>query len=155
MTTTSFHLSPWGTDHTAVIEAWGHDRRAALQAGLDAALFLMLGEDMQSLGEPGAVVPLRGEGDNVPALFADLLDDLFAQIAVHGPVRAAALDGVLKRDREGVVAWGYLSPQVNMTPQVTFDRAGNVEAVVETPEEIRLRVTVRRLGWGVDCPLRC
>jgi hypothetical protein len=146
MTTTSFLLSPWAADQTAILEAWGHDRREALQAGLEAALALMMGEDAQPTGRPGLVAPLRGEGDAVAPLFGDLLDDLLEQIAVHGPMQAAALDGVLRRDRDGFVAWGYLQPHDHPAQMATFERAGDVEAVVETPEEIRLRVRLRRLS---------
>jgi hypothetical protein len=108
----------------------------------------MLGEDVPPARGDGPVVPLRGEGDTVGALFDDLLDDLFEQVAVHGPIETAALDGVLKRDRDGFVAWGYLSPRENVAPLAVFERAGNVEAVMETPEEIRLRVTLHRLAKG-------
>jgi hypothetical protein len=141
-----FRLSPWDADQAAVLEAWGSDRREVLQAGLDAALALMQGEDAASPGDPGPVAPLRGEGDTLATLLGDLLDDLFAQMAVHGPIQEAALDGVLKRDPDGFVAWGYLSPQTGATPTVMFERAGEVEAVTETQGEIRLRVALRRLG---------
>jgi hypothetical protein len=147
MPTASFRLSPWMSDQTAVLEAWGHDRRDALQAGLDGVLALMLGEDAQRSAEQGAVVPLRGEGDTVAALFSDLLEDLMEQVAVHGPIESAALDGVLKRDRDGFVAWGYLSPCGDV-PLAVFERAGDVEALAETPDETRLRVTLRRLAKG-------
>lgn len=146
MTDHRFTLSPWTADQTAVLEAWGHDRRAALQAGLDAALALMLGEDAQFVTDAGPVVPLRGEGDTVAALFSDLLDDLLAQVALHGPMRSGTLDGVLTRDRDGFVAWGYLHPQASATPAASFEQAGNVEAVVDTRDEVRLRVTLRRLA---------
>lgn len=145
MTTASFDLSPWTPEQTAVLEARGHDPRSVVQAGLEAALVLMLGEDAQREAESGPVVPLRGEGDTIAALLGDLLDDLMEQIAVHGPIQAATLDGVLKRDRGGFVAWGYLHPREHSTSPATFERAVNVEAVMETPEEIRLRVTLRRL----------
>ena len=145
MLMTRFHLSPWTPEQTAVLEAWGHDRRAALQAGLDGALALMQGEEEQPMPGPGPVVPLRGEGDSLAALFGDLLDDLAVQVAVHGPMQVAALDGVLKRGREGLVAWGYLFPQEYPAPVASFERLGSVEAE-ETPEESRLRVTLRRLG---------
>jgi hypothetical protein len=146
MTATRYSLSPWTSDETAVVEAWGHDRNGALQAGLDAALALMLGEDAQLMPESGPVAPLRGEGDTIAALFGDLLDDLMEQIAVHGPMQGAVLDGVLKRDQDGFVAWGYLAPRRDAVPLPVFERSGNVEAVRETPEEIRLRVTLRRLA---------
>jgi hypothetical protein len=146
MTTASYSLSPWTPGQTAELEAWGRDRRGVLQAGLDGALALMLGEDEHRALEPGPVVPLRGEGDTVAALFGDLLDDLVEQIAVHGPIQGAELDGVLKRDRDGFVAWGYLFPQEHSPPPAAFERAGDVETVAETPEGIRLRVTLRRLA---------
>jgi hypothetical protein len=145
MTTPSFRISPWTSEQTASLEAWGHDRRAALQAGLDGAVALMLGEAGPQPPAPGPVAPLRGEGDTVAALFDDLLDDLVEQMAVHGPIQVAALDGVLKRDREGFVAWGYVSPRAQPAPVAAFERVGSAEAV-ETPEEIRLRITLRRLG---------
>ena len=144
MTTMSFRLSAWTPDHTALLEAWGHDRRDVLQSGLDGVLALMLGEDAQSTPDDGPMAPLRGEGDTVAALFGDLLDDVFEQVAVHGPVQAARLDGVLKRDRDGYVAWGYLHPRAGGTTLAAFERAGNVETLVETPDEIRLRVRLRR-----------
>ena len=144
MTTTGSTYSPWMPDQTTSLEAWGHDRRSALQAGLDAALALMLGADEHRVPQPGPAVPLRGEGDNVAALFGDLLDDLAAQVAEHGSVEAVTLDGVLKRDRGGFVAWGYLFLREQPTPIATLERAGNVDAVAETTEEIRLRVTLRR-----------
>jgi hypothetical protein len=146
MTMATYQLSPWTPEHTADLEAWGHDRRSVLQAGVDAALALMLGEDAQPVVESGPVVPLRGEGDTVAALMGDLLDDLLAQTEVHGAIQAAALDGVLKRDREGFVAWGYLSPREGGASLATFERVGEVVAVKETPEEIRVRFTLRRLG---------
>jgi hypothetical protein len=146
MTMQGFRLSPWNPAQIAELDAWGHDRRSALQSGLDAALALMLGEDVQQQPENGPRVPLRGEGDTTAALFGDLLDDLLAQIAVHGHIQAAALDGVLTRDRQGFVAWGYLSPQVAGVPLAMFERVGDVNAVVETSEEVRLRVTLRRLA---------
>jgi hypothetical protein len=145
MTVAGYTLSPWTLDQIAVLEAWGHDRHEALQAGLDGGLALMVGDDVQRGQETGPVVPLRGEGDTVAALFGDLLDDLVEQVTVHGPMQGGALDGVLKRSQGGFVAWGYLFPRELNVPTSVLERAGNVEAVVETPEEIRLRVTLRRL----------
>ena len=65
---------------------------------------------------------------------------------MHGPVHAAALDGVLTRDREGFVAWGYLTLREDAAPLIVFERLGNVEALVETADEIRLRFTMRPAG---------
>lgn len=145
MTTDGFHLSPWTPEQTAVLEAWGHDRHGVLQAGLDAAVALMRPEGAWHAPDFGPVVVVGGEGDTTAALFADILDDLMALMAVHGHFQVAVLDGVLKRDREGFVAWGFLSLQDPPPPEVEFERAGDVEVVAETPEEIRLRATLRRL----------
>lgn len=146
MTTASYRFSPWTSDQTAILEAWGHDRRAVLQAGLDGVLALLGGEDGPPVPEHGLVVPLRGEGDSLAALFDDLLDDLAEQLAVHGPMQAVALDGVLQRDREGFVAWGYLFPQERPAPVAAFERAGDAALVGENSEEMRLRVTLRRVA---------
>ena len=145
MASTTFSITPWKADHTATLEAWGHERKYLLQAGLDAALTLMFGEDAAPGQEPAPVVPLRGEGDTVAALFADLLDDLLAQTETHGPMHGVALDGVLRRDRDGFVAWGYLTPRVGGAPRAQFERAGEVEVLRETPETIHVRATLRRL----------
>lgn len=146
MNSTTFSLTPWTPDHTATLEAWGHDRQSLLQAGLDAALTLMVGEDAAPGQESTPVVPLRGEGDTVAALVADLLDDLLVQIETHGPMQGAALDGVLRRDRDGFVAWGYLMPRVGEASRAHYERAGEVEVLRETSDEIRVRATLRRLS---------
>lgn len=146
MTDAGFNLTREDPGQMAIIEAWGHRRQDVLQAGLDAVLALMLGEAGPPGAADGSVVPLRGEGDAVADLFGDLLDDLVAQIDVHGPVHAAALDGVLTRDREGFVAWGYLTLREDAAPLIVFERLGNVEALVETADEIRLRFTMRPAG---------
>lgn len=145
MTPVPFTFSAWSTDQTVSLEAWGHDRRAALQAGLDAVVALTRGEAAAPGADAGPVAPLRGEGSTLAALFDDLLDDLFAQIETHGPPLAVQLDGVVKQGGEGFLAWGYLSSSEAAKVAMMLERHGATDIIADTPEEIRLRTALRRL----------
>lgn len=91
---------------TAVFAVQGSDQRTTLEAGLRAVL------DLISLtsGEEEHLAPIRGEGKTAARLFADLLDDLLSQIAESGlAARDLRLDGLLRREDGGFVAWGYVA----------------------------------------------
>jgi hypothetical protein len=76
-------------------------------------------------------VPIHGEGDELGSLFADLAEDLLGQIEFFGSgLHDVMLDGVLRREDGGYVAWGYASgtleatspgevPQLRGTPTVS------------------------------------
>jgi hypothetical protein len=105
------------------VEATGADRRAALEAGLRAVLALVLEDAGNVTDDFTRVVPLRGEGDDLAALFADLLADLCALLEEHGgALREVSIDGVLRRDRGGFVAWGYVSLGDDQSSAVTLPR---------------------------------
>jgi hypothetical protein len=130
-----YAIVPWNDRGMASFEAHGVERRDVLEAGLRAVLELVYGDVSDDLGDFARVIPLRGEGDDLAALFVDLLDDLFIQLEEHGAaLRALTVDGVLQRDRGGFVAWGYGSlaegtfssltpPRLLETPCVSSDQA--------------------------------
>ncbi|MFT4039004.1 MAG: hypothetical protein QM692_12540 [Thermomicrobiales bacterium] len=138
--------SPWRADNTATLEVHAHDRQQALQALLDAAVAMMFGADAVAVDAAGPQAPVRGEGADLGAAAADLLDDLCVQVELHGLPQAAMLDGVLRRDRGGWVAWGYFTPQGGTPRAVTFERAGEIAVLAETHDAIGLRAALRRLG---------
>jgi hypothetical protein len=60
--------------------------------------------------DTGRSAPIRGEGDDLASLFADLIEDLLGQIEIFGDgLHDVVLDGVLRREDGGYVAWGYAS----------------------------------------------
>jgi hypothetical protein len=136
-----YSLVPWNDEGIASFEAIGPDRRTALEVGLRAALALVLdtaGADRE--GNASRAVPLRGEGDDLAKLFADLLDDVIVQIEEYGTgLRDVAIDGLLRRDRGGFIAWGYaaiedesasapnvIPPRLHGVPDVIEDRSSGI-----------------------------
>ena len=104
-----FTTSPWSPAGIATLHAAGRDIRSALEAGLRAVLALAVAPAPTPL-DTGRSAPIRGEGDDLGSLFADLVEDLLGQIEFFGGgLHDVALDGVLRREDGGYVAWGYAS----------------------------------------------
>jgi hypothetical protein len=104
-----FTTSPWSPAGIATIHAVGGDERSALEAGLRAVLALAVTSAPAPL-DTGRSAPIRGEGDVLGSLFADLVEDLLGQIEFFGGgLHDVALDGVLRREDGGYVGWGYAS----------------------------------------------
>ena len=104
-----FTTSPWSPAGIATLHAVGRDVRSALEAGLRAVLALALAPP-HTPPDTGRSAPIRGEGDHLASLFADLIEDLLGQIELFGDgLHDITLDGVLRRKDGGYVAWGYAS----------------------------------------------
>jgi hypothetical protein len=104
-----FTTSSWSPAGIATLHAAGHDPRSALEAGLHAVLALAVEPAPTSLNT-GRSAPIRGEGDDLASLFADLVEDLLEQIEFFpGGLQDVAVDGVLRREDGGYVGWGYAS----------------------------------------------
>jgi hypothetical protein len=104
-----FTTSPWSTAGIATLQAAGRDARSALEAGLRAVLTLVLVAPHTPL-DTARSAPIRGEGDDLASLFADLIEDLLGQLELFGDgLHDITLDGALRRDDGGYVAWGYAS----------------------------------------------
>lgn len=109
-------LIPFGSQMEVVtIEAVGDDARSALEAGLRAVLAHAVAPTSKPV-DTGRSTPLRGEADDLGSLFEDLVEDLLAQIEVFGDgLHDVVVDGVVRREDGGYVAWGYASG--TLTPE--------------------------------------
>ena len=104
-----FTTSSWSSAGIATLHAVGHDTRSALEAGLRAVLALAVAPAQAPL-DTGRSAPIRGEGNDLGSLFADLIEDLLGQIEFFGGgLHDVAVDGVLRREDGGYVGWGYAS----------------------------------------------
>src|SRR4051794_26829824 len=113
-----FTTSSWNSAGAATLHAVGHDRRSALEAGLRAVLALTVVPAHAAL-DTGRSAPIRGEGNDLASLFADLVEDLLEEIAFFGgSLHDVAVDGVLRREGGGYVGWGHATG--------TLDAAGPV-----------------------------
>jgi hypothetical protein len=81
--------------------------RSALEAGLRAVLALAAAPPHTPL-DTGRSAPIRGEGNDLGSLFADLIQDLLGQIEFFGDnLQDIVVDGVLRREDGGYIGWGY------------------------------------------------
>jgi hypothetical protein len=104
-----FRTSSWSPSGIATLHATGRDMRSALEAGLRAVLALAVAPASTSV-DTGRSAPIRGEGDDLGNLLADLIQDLLGQIEFFGGgLHDVAVDGVLRREDGGYVGWGYAS----------------------------------------------
>lgn len=141
-----FTTSPWTPAGIASLCAVGHDMRSALEAGLQAVLALVVAPPPTPL-DTGRSVPIRGEGDDLGSLFADLVQDLLGQIEYFGGgLHDVAVDGVVRREDGGYVGWGYASGTLEALAQAA------VPHLVDTPtastgatQSIILHATLQRL----------
>jgi hypothetical protein len=102
-----FTTSPWSPAGIATLHAAGSDIRTALEGGLHAVLALVVVPPHTPL-DTGRTAPIGGEGDDLGSLFGDLVEDLLGQIEFFGDsLHDVVLDGVLRREDGGYVAWGH------------------------------------------------
>lgn len=141
-----FRLSPWNHEGIAAIEAVGADIHTALASLLHAVLALAAAEPVPPSNPfETRAAPIRGEGDDLPSLVADLTEDLLAQIDEAGTGSlAVALDGVVRRDDGGFVAWGYLETAAQAADRVPLVELLENPVVAEEPSRIRVRLRLAR-----------
>lgn len=140
-------ITPWDAQGVSTIEVSGADRRTALDDALRATLALAVQGDEQA-GDVSDTrsAPLRGEGEDLSSLTADLMDDLLAQIAEYGTAaRDVSVDGVVRREDGGLVAWGYLTVTAGSAPSVTPLHVHGAPDVDEAdPARVMVRVALAR-----------
>src|SRR3954452_12151385 len=91
-------MTPWDHGGIAALEATGTEARTALEAGLRGVLGLALGP-LPGSTTSGRSAPIRGEGNDLADLFADMADDLLAQVEYFGNgLHDVVVDGVLRRE---------------------------------------------------------
>ena len=102
-----FTTSSWSSAGIATLHAVGDDKRSALEAGLRAVLALTVAPP-DTPPDTGRSAPIRGEGNDLGTLFADLVEDLLEQIEFFGGgLHDVTVDGVLRREDGGYVGWGH------------------------------------------------
>jgi hypothetical protein len=139
-----FTTSVWDGEGIAALEATGGDVRSALEAGLRAALVLAKGATTMPSGA-GRSAPVRGEGDDLGTLFAALVEDLLDQVAHFGPgLDDVVLDGLLRRDDGGYVAWGYVSGNLETAPRDDVPELFGAPIVTDDDQGFVVRATLRR-----------
>jgi hypothetical protein len=96
--------------------------------------------------QTGRSAPIRGEGDDLESLFADLIEDLLGQIEFFGAgLHEVTVDGVLRRDDGGYVGWGYASGSLEATTTGDIPRLLGASAANEdTTQRIVLHATLQR-----------
>jgi hypothetical protein len=141
-----FTTSPWTPEGIATLYAVGHDMRSALEAGLHAVLALTVTPPPAPL-DTGRSAPIRGEGDDLGSLFADLVQDLLGQIEDFGSgLHDVAVDGVLRRDDGGYIGWGYASVTLEaVSPAAIPHLLGTPTASEGATQGIILHATLQRL----------
>ena len=127
-----FTTTPWSTAGTATLHAVGGDIRSSLEMGLQAVLVLALAPASTPLRTERSA-PIRGEGNDLASLFADLVDDLLGQIEFFGGgLHDVALDGVLRREDGGYVGWGYATGSLEAASPDEVPRLLGMPTVYET-----------------------
>lgn len=141
-----FRLEAWSADGTATLTASAAEPEGLLLAGLNGVL-VAAGGDRPAAPEEAAdaAVPIRGQGADLAALFAELAADLLAQLDANGPgLDRLRLDGVLQTDDGGYSAWGYaLGTAAADPPPVGLALDGDPE-VDQERDGLALRATLRR-----------
>ena len=141
-----FTTTPWSVAGTATLHAVGRDIRSSLEMGLQAVLVLAVAPASTALRTERSA-PIRGEGDDVGSLFADLVEDLLGQIEFYGAgLHDVVIDGILRREDGGYIAWGYASgtleaaspgevPRLLGSPMVSDDATQGVvlQAILQRP----------------------
>jgi hypothetical protein len=139
-----FWTSPWSSAGIATLHAAGHDIRSALEAGLRAVLVLTMAPPETPL-DTGRSAPIRGEGDDLGCLFADLAEDLLEQIEFFGSLDDVVLDGILRREDGGYVGWGHASLTIDAAPQGVIPRLlGTPTASEGAAPGVVLRASLQR-----------
>ncbi len=137
--------SPWTPEGIATLHAAGSDMRSALEAGLRAVLALAAAPPHTPL-DTGRSAPIRGEGNDLGSLFADLIQDLLGQIEFFGTsLQDIVVDGVLRREDGGYIGWGYASGTLDAgTPVVAPRLHGTPTASTSAAQGIVLHATLHR-----------
>lgn len=149
----TYRVGTWSANGAIELTAAGSSAQETLQTGLNAILAVVRGVEAgpPGVGETGSeaepvAVPVRGEGGDVAALFADIAADLLAQLDAHGAgFDRVRLDGLLPTD-EGLTAWGYaLGVPTAEAPPTGIALAGR-PSITQTGGRDLLRSSLRRAG---------
>ena len=144
----AYALGPWSPAGAAELSASGADAEALLLAGLHGVLAAArrgLPPAAGSEAQASAAAPIRGQGADLAAVFAELAADLLAQLDANGPgLDRVRLDGVLTTDDGGYTAWGYaVGAAATNPPPIGLTLDGD-PVVTENVGGLTLRCILRR-----------
>lgn len=125
----------------------GHGRQEALAAGLEAILRRIVPRaTLLAPASDSRAAAIRGEGPDLAALFADLATDFLEQLEeAGGEAFAVRLDGLLRKDQGGFVAWGYLDLPAMPGPAARLPRlAGSPEVNEADGQPVSIRISLQR-----------
>jgi hypothetical protein len=144
----SFALGEWDARGVARLTATGADPEQTLLAGLEgiaAAARGAIGPEAATAETGTTAAAIRGQGADLAALFAELANDLLAQLDANGPGLATVrLDGLLATDDGGWTAWGYAVGTPAPQPPPIGLSLDESPALDETPDGLVLRFALRR-----------
>ena len=138
----------WRADDTVELTATADDPAAILRTGLRCVLAAVRGRGAHAATaeHATAAVPIRGQGADLPRVFAELAADLLAQLDANGPgLDDVRLDGLLTTDEGGYTAWGYAVGAVtDNPPPVGVSLDGEPNLTTGEDGRLILRCTLRR-----------
>lgn len=139
-------LVTWDAAGVARVAATGADAESAILAGLRAVLAAVRGDRAPASDAQASVAaPVRGQGPDLAALFAELVNDLLAQVDANGPgLDDVRLDGLLRTDDGGYTAWGYVLGAATAAPPPVGVSLGEAPDVVPESGGWTLRFALRR-----------
>ncbi|MFN8590149.1 MAG: hypothetical protein U0031_01725 [Thermomicrobiales bacterium] len=140
-------ILPGSDNGTVEITTSGADLAAALTSGLRTVLTFALGANQ---GLPGdRSTSLRGEGHDPGQVFGELVADLLEQIALHGAgIDDVQIDGVLRRDDGGFIAWGQASGSLVTGAGPVFGLIGEARYERSASGQHILTATIQRETEG-------
>jgi hypothetical protein len=144
----SFTLGDWDARGVARLTATGADPTQTLLAGLEGIAAAARGATAPDAtpAEAGTTAAaIRGQGADLAAVFAELANDLLAQLDANGPGLATVrLDGLLATDDGGWTAWGYAVGTPSPQPPPIGLSLEEPPTLDETPDGLVLRFALRR-----------
>jgi hypothetical protein len=140
----AYDLGAWTDDGVAELTATGptDDVLAAALVGLLATA--RGGAARLAESSAAIAVPIRGDGADLPELFAQIGADLLAQVDANGPgLDQIRLDGIIRTD-EGHTAWGVALGTVVDDPAPVGLLLDGDPTATTTDGQITLRARLRR-----------
>ena len=138
-------LVTWDGAGVARVAATGPDAESAILAGLRAVLAGVRGNQAPaSDGQASVAAPVRGQGPDLAALFAELVNDLLAQVDANGPgLDDVRLDGLLRTDDGGHTAWGYVLGASTAAPPPIGVTLAAAPELTTGPDGVTIRFALR------------
>ena len=148
----TFVLEPWDAGGAAEVSATGEDAETVVVAGLRAVLAAARESGRMAIApdpQGSVAAPIRGQGPDLGTVFAELVNDLLAQLDANGSgLGDIRLDGLLRTDDGGYTAWGYVSGASMAAPPPVNVSLDSTPVVADDSRGLTLRFRLRRESMG-------